>query len=35
MRDVRTLLDDSVDWTYLRHWAPQLDVSAMLDKAVK
>jgi hypothetical protein len=35
MRDVRTLLDDSVDWTYLRHWAPQLDVTVMLDEAVK
>jgi hypothetical protein len=35
MRDVRTLLDDSVDWTYLRHWAPKLDVTAMLEEAVK
>ncbi|HEY4212193.1 MAG TPA: hypothetical protein VGM84_11975 [Steroidobacteraceae bacterium] len=23
-RDVRTLLDDTVDWTYLREWVPKL-----------
>lgn len=35
MRDVRTLLDDSVDWTYLRHWAPKLEVAAMLEEVAK
>jgi hypothetical protein len=34
-RDVRTLLDDSVDWSYLREWAPKLDVGEMLDEIAK
>lgn len=32
MRDVRTLLDDSVDWPYLKEWAPTLGVTALLDE---
>jgi hypothetical protein len=35
MRDVRALLKDAVDWPYLRHWAPVLDVVGMLDEAAK
>jgi hypothetical protein len=34
-RDVRTLFDESVDWCYLRTWAPQLGVSDMLEEFVK
>ena len=35
MRDVRSLLDDSVDWPYLKEWAPMLDVESMLDEVAK
>jgi hypothetical protein len=35
MRDVRALLKDTVDWPYLKHWAPVLDVAALLDEAAK
>jgi hypothetical protein len=34
-RDVRTLLDDSVDWSYLRKWAGTLNVSAILEEISK
>lgn len=34
-RDVKTLLDDSVDWTYLRQWAPQLGVGDLLAEVTK
>jgi hypothetical protein len=34
-RDVRTLLDDSVDWRYLRQWATKLGVSDMLEELSK
>jgi len=34
-RDVRTLLDDTVDWPYLREWAPKLGVAELLDEIVK
>jgi hypothetical protein len=34
-RDVSTLLDDSVDWPYLRKWAPQLGVGDMLEEFSK
>ncbi|MGH8289012.1 MAG: nucleotidyl transferase AbiEii/AbiGii toxin family protein [Steroidobacteraceae bacterium] len=29
-RDVKTLLDDSLDWDYLRQWAPKLGVDNVL-----
>src|SRR5215831_1319935 len=29
-RDVRTLLDDTVDWPYLSEWAPKLGIGALL-----
>jgi hypothetical protein len=29
-RDVKTLLDDSIDWDYLRQWAPKLGVDNIL-----
>ena len=32
LRDVRTLLDEPVDWPYLRYWATNLDVRVMLDE---
>jgi hypothetical protein len=35
MRDVRSLLDDSVDWEYLKQWAPGLGVAAMLSELTK
>jgi hypothetical protein len=35
MRDVRALLKDTVDWPYLQHWAPALDVATRLDEAAK
>lgn len=35
MRDVRALLKDTVDWPYLKHWAPALDVATRLDEATK
>ncbi len=34
-RDVRTLLDDSVDWPYLREWAPKLGVDDILEEVSK
>lgn len=34
-RDVRTLLDDSVDWSYLREWATKLGISDMLEEVSK
>ncbi len=34
-RDVRTLLDETVDWPYLRQWASQLGIQEMLDEAGK
>jgi hypothetical protein len=33
LRDVRTLIDESVDWRYLKDWAAKLDVAAELDDA--
>ena len=32
LRDVRSLLDGSVDWAYLNQWAPGLGVIAMLSE---
>jgi hypothetical protein len=34
-RDVRTLLDDSVDWPYLREWTAKLGVNDMLEDVSK
>ncbi len=34
-RDVRTLLDESVDWTYLRAWATKLGVGDVLEEVSK
>ena len=34
-RDVRTLLDDTVDWQYLKEWAPKLGVAEILDNIAK
>jgi hypothetical protein len=34
-RDVSTLLDDSVDWPYLRKWAPILGIGEMLEEFAK
>lgn len=34
-RDVRSLLDESVDWPYLEQWAPILGVGAMLEEIAK
>jgi hypothetical protein len=34
-RDVRTLLDDSVDWPYLRQWAAKLGVNDTLEEVSK
>jgi hypothetical protein len=34
-RDVRTLLDDSVDWPYLREWAAKLGVNDILEEVSK
>jgi len=34
-RDVRSLLDDSVDWLYLREWAAKLGVTDMLKDLAK
>ena len=31
IRDVRSLLDTTVDWYYLRQWAPSLGVLALLE----
>ena len=35
LRDVRTLIGESVDWPYLKDWAVKLDVAAKLDKLSK
>ena len=35
LRDVRTLIDESVDWAYLRDWAAKLGVAAKLDEVSK
>ena len=35
MRDVRSLLKDTIDWPYLRQWAPTLGVVALLEEAEK
>lgn len=32
LRDVRTLLHDTVDWPYLKEWAPKLGVSKLLEE---
>ena len=32
LRDVRALLNDTVDMKYLRHWAGELAVAALLDR---
>jgi hypothetical protein len=32
LRDVRTLIDESVDWSYLKDWAGKLGVAAKLDE---
>jgi len=34
-RDVRTLLDDTIDWSYLKQWAPKLGVAEILDDIAK
>jgi hypothetical protein len=34
-RDVRTLLDDTVDWQYLKEWAPKLGVAEILNDIAK
>ena len=34
-RDVRTLLDDSVNWPYIRDWASKLGVSDVLEEVSK
>lgn len=31
-RDVRALIDDTVDWAYLKQWAPMLGVAALLSE---
>jgi hypothetical protein len=33
MRDVRTLIDEGLDWAYLRQWAARLGVDVLLDQA--
>ena len=35
LRDVRTLIDESVDWPYLKDWAEKLGVAAKLDEVSK
>jgi len=35
LRDVRTLIDESVDWPYLKDWAAKLGVAAKLDEVSK
>jgi hypothetical protein len=35
LRDVRTLIDESVDWLYLKDWAAKLGVAAKLDEVSK
>ena len=34
-RDVQSLLDESVDWAYLKDWAQKLDVGTMLEEMAK
>jgi hypothetical protein len=35
LRDVRTLIDESVDWLYLRDWAAKLGIATKLDELSK
>jgi hypothetical protein len=35
LRDVRTLISQSVDWPYLKDWAAKLGVAAKLDEVSK
>jgi hypothetical protein len=35
LRDVRTLIEESVDWLYLKDWAAKSDVAAKLDELSK
>lgn len=35
LRDVRALIDESVDWPYLKDWAAKLGVAAKLDELSK
>jgi len=35
LRDVRTLIDEPVDWLYLKDWASKLGVVAKLDEVSK
>jgi hypothetical protein len=35
LRDVRTLIDESVDWLYLKDWAAKLGIAAKLDEVSK
>ena len=35
LRDVRTLIDESVDWSYLKDWAAKLGVAGKLDEVSK
>jgi hypothetical protein len=32
LRDVRTLIDESVDWPYLKDWPAKLGIAAKLDE---
>jgi hypothetical protein len=32
LRDVRTLIDESVDWLYLKDWAVKLGIAATLEE---
>jgi hypothetical protein len=35
LRDVRTLIDESVEWLYLKDWAAKLVVAAKLEEVFK
>jgi len=35
LRAVRTLIDESVDWPYLKDWGAKLDIAAKLDELSK
>jgi hypothetical protein len=35
LRDVRTRIDESFDWPYLKDWAAKLGVAAKLDEVSK
>jgi hypothetical protein len=35
LRDVRTLIDESIDWLYLRDWAAKLGLTAKPDELAK